>query len=668
MVAGQPFPEYSVIPPGAAYAGAAADYGKTHIHDRSTASEDTPDQGLTVFSPETLTKGGLVRVAKDRVKAGEVAEPTVDALSKGARPPVKDEPGVQIWYEVHGKGPQKIVLIMGLNNSGFGWLSQVETFARDERYSVLVLDNRGYGNSETPTNIKAAYKTSEMAKDVLEVCDHLGWTSDRQLHITGVSMGGMISLEVAKQAPQRVASLSLLSTTSGASKGQKGLTSGLPPLAAVRMIVRLLGGKTLGLDSDQYRVQRVVETLFPKEWLDQKDDKDPQGRTHRETIFEIFVWRFHFVRQQHPTGSLGQIRAVTTHHVSNKELLSIDGAVPSILIVTGDEDNLVKPVNSIHLKKWLPSARLEQLKGRGHAIQLQDPDLLNGLLGDNYKAGWEKSADQRSSETVETEAAETGDDLPSSKLGTKEHWDNVYEREVANFAEHGDRGEVWFGQESAQVMLEYLRKEYPSVSASASSSGPSILDLGTGNGHLLFSLCGVRDEDEDDDDDEEDGGFIASPDRMCGVDYSPASIQLCKEIARSAEAPAGVDVGKIQWKVLDALDPSSVASAGQYDILLDKGTLDAIALASSQAGEGGNGAIATPLEKYISNLAPLSVPSKDTLLLITSCNFTAQELITRVQTASKGAWKHHETLPPKREFSFGGKKGSTTCCVAFKRT
>jgi pimeloyl-ACP methyl ester carboxylesterase len=35
-----------------------------------------------------------------------------------------------------------------------------------------------------------------MAKDLLEVLDHIGWTSERQLHILGVSMGGMIALEI----------------------------------------------------------------------------------------------------------------------------------------------------------------------------------------------------------------------------------------------------------------------------------------------------------------------------------------------------------------------------------------------------------------------------------------------------------------------------------------
>jgi pimeloyl-ACP methyl ester carboxylesterase len=51
------------------------------------------------------------------------------------------------------------------------------------------------GDSDTPL---LRYSTSEMAKDVIELADHLGWTSARELHVIGVSMGGMIAQELVR--------------------------------------------------------------------------------------------------------------------------------------------------------------------------------------------------------------------------------------------------------------------------------------------------------------------------------------------------------------------------------------------------------------------------------------------------------------------------------------
>jgi pimeloyl-ACP methyl ester carboxylesterase len=51
------------------------------------------------------------------------------------------------------------------------------------------------GGSDTPL---LRYSTSEMAKDVIELLDHIGWTSERELHVIGVSMGGMISQELVR--------------------------------------------------------------------------------------------------------------------------------------------------------------------------------------------------------------------------------------------------------------------------------------------------------------------------------------------------------------------------------------------------------------------------------------------------------------------------------------
>lgn len=80
-----------------------------------------------------------------------------------------------------------------------GWHSQVSHFASLPGYQVLVHDNRGVGNSDSP---KGLYKTSEMAKDVVELLEEVGWVAkdgaEGRVHVVGVSMGGMIALELVR--------------------------------------------------------------------------------------------------------------------------------------------------------------------------------------------------------------------------------------------------------------------------------------------------------------------------------------------------------------------------------------------------------------------------------------------------------------------------------------
>ena len=87
---------------------------------------------------------------------------------------------------------------MGL--AGFKWYWQRYTKAfgheRSSKYSCLVFDNRGMGESDKPS---MRYSTSEMAKDTLDLLDSIGWTAQRQLHVIGISMGGMIAQELVDQ-------------------------------------------------------------------------------------------------------------------------------------------------------------------------------------------------------------------------------------------------------------------------------------------------------------------------------------------------------------------------------------------------------------------------------------------------------------------------------------
>ncbi|OCL06805.1 alpha/beta-hydrolase [Glonium stellatum] len=102
---------------------------------------------------------------------------------------------INIAYEIHGHGSRHLVWIMGLGGMKTAWQRQTKDFAhtKGDKYTSLVFDNRGIGESDKPLS---RYSTSEMAKDTMDLLDHVGWTGRRQLHIIGISMGGMIAQEM----------------------------------------------------------------------------------------------------------------------------------------------------------------------------------------------------------------------------------------------------------------------------------------------------------------------------------------------------------------------------------------------------------------------------------------------------------------------------------------
>ena len=253
-------------------------------------------------------------------------------------------------------------------------------------------------------------------------------------------------------------------------------------------------------------------------------------------------------------------------------------------------------------------------------------------------------------------------------------WDKLYATELANHASNPeDTGTVWFDDSDAEAkMVQYLAE----LDDEGSLQARTILDLGCGNGSLLRA---VREElfadgppaDAD-----------ASLTRLLGVDYSEASIALARSVDKEVSGDEESEV-PIEFRVWDMLQGSAgdLDCPGGWDLVLDKGTFDAISLGNSaattaateasQGGEGDGGeTIAGPSVEvqYRAKVVDLLRPGGK--FLITSCNWTETELCAWMEDEeerARGAWLVKAGRVAYPSFQFGGVQGQTVCTVCFEK-
>ena len=113
-------------------------------------------------------------------------------------------------------GPHEdLVMVHGLGtNLAFWYFHYAAVFAR--RYRVTVYDLRGHGRSEMPA---CGYTPQILTRDLEELLNHL---SIPRAHLLGHSFGGVIALNLARIAPERIASLVLADTQISAARGTAG--------------------------------------------------------------------------------------------------------------------------------------------------------------------------------------------------------------------------------------------------------------------------------------------------------------------------------------------------------------------------------------------------------------------------------------------------------------
>ena len=105
------------------------------------------------------------------------------------------------WREAGEGAP--VLFLHGLGMTRTGWDAQLEALA--EGYRCVAWDMPGYGVSEPLVEFSLAAAADSAAM----LIDRLGGSA----HVVGLSMGGMIALQLALRHPECVRSLSLIDTS-----------------------------------------------------------------------------------------------------------------------------------------------------------------------------------------------------------------------------------------------------------------------------------------------------------------------------------------------------------------------------------------------------------------------------------------------------------------------
>jgi 3-oxoadipate enol-lactonase len=248
------------------------------------------------------------------------------------------------WYD-EGSG-EPVLLIMGLAYPAASWFRQTEVLSQD--YRVLTIDNRGAGLSKDAPG--APYTVELMADDCLAVLDQAGV---ERAHVVGISMGGLMAQELAISHAERVGSLCLMAT-------HPGLADGVWPPEVFEFLA-----SRAGMSAEQSR-----ESSIPFNYA---------ATTSRELIEQD--WAVRLEGTAGPEGYAAQGGTALWAGLSR-----LPQVTAPTMVMYGTEDRLVDPGNGERIAGAVPGAVRAPVEGANHVLTTDQPETVNRLLLDWFRA------------------------------------------------------------------------------------------------------------------------------------------------------------------------------------------------------------------------------------------------------------------------------------------
>jgi pimeloyl-ACP methyl ester carboxylesterase len=246
--------------------------------------------------------------------------------------PKLDRDGVNIHYEVHGKGPA-ILLTHGYSSTARMWDGQIAPLSRN--HMLILWDMRGHGESDSPHDA-SRYGEEETVADMAAILDTVG---ARQAVIGGLSLGGYMSLAFHRAHRERVKALLIIDTGPGFKndEARQGWNETAMKTAA--------------------RFER--DGLAPL----QRASAERAGAKHRSTDGLIMAAR-HMLTQRNARviESLPDIK------------------IPTLVVVGARDMPFLKAADYMATK--IPGASKAVIPNAGHAANIDQPELFNAAMAE----------------------------------------------------------------------------------------------------------------------------------------------------------------------------------------------------------------------------------------------------------------------------------------------
>ncbi|GJQ11844.1 hypothetical protein GpartN1_g3635.t1 [Galdieria partita] len=253
--------------------------------------------------------------------------------------------GTETKYRLYGNSAELVVLVPGFSCGMDMWSYIIENIASNERFSFLCLENRGFGSGRCSTyrllSNQNGYSTDNMANDVWHVVTKLSW---RQVHLIGFSMGGMIVSKAASMYPERVLSLTLLSTP------KCGIHILLPSWRTLRVVSRVIphylflrlcplcGHRSCSDINSHMRIFFEIYFKYSEyyllEWMEDGTTLIPRWRLIKQLQEREKYCLPCYI------STFGQLRAIFSHQLCSEEMDKIRRASFPVLCVSGKYDQL----------------------------------------------------------------------------------------------------------------------------------------------------------------------------------------------------------------------------------------------------------------------------------------------------------------------------------------